>query len=123
MRDWCSLNFHFDFLKKESSCHSFKKAVWVLEIISGCTYILPIRCPAIFRTFHPFSTEVHAYFHHNMTFSLILKRNQALIQPRSNYQHWKLSHDDIWWLPQVAHPFKTLSTPLPPSQRLISTKL
>ena len=64
-----------------------------------------------------------AYFHHNMTFSLILKRNQAPIQQRSKYKHWKLSHDDIWWLPQVAQPFKTLSTPFPPSQRHISTKI
>ena len=56
----------------------------------------------IYGGYHKVPSHIEAYSHQNMTFSLILKRNQALIQSRSKYQHWKLSHDDIWWLPQVA---------------------
>ena len=53
--------------KKESRCDSFKKALWPRKTDSewSMDMVLTIRCPAIFRPFHPFS------------------RNQALVWTRS----------------------------------------
>ena len=72
----------------------------------------PMRWQAILSTFHRNPFPPTACFHPKMRFSPISNRNQALVQPKRYYDHWKVFQGDLWWPQSGGKPFPPLLHPL-----------
>ena len=71
--------------------------------------------------------KVPSHFQNNITFSLICIWNQALILPKTDYEHWKLFHADIYGgchkLPSHFQISQTLFHPIRGQNTIFSLKL